>query len=130
MTRAELLAPIVQTIRRGTGLPIQEIDKHLSDWEAVPITVDGSHVGTLIAKGTELHIALVPGYRPRGAMRGVIKNFLKPLFERQGFLTTRILHQEAAQHAFVKRVGFKPTWRCGQFQYYLLGALPFERKDT
>jgi len=128
MTRDELLDPIISTIRKGTGVSGVELRKVFEDWEVIPMTIDGKHVATGVFKGMELHFALVPGWKPQACYRGVIREFLRPLFDRYGFLTTRVLHERPAQKEFVKRLGFKPTWRGENVDYYMLTRLPFERK--
>ena len=128
MTREALLEPIIASIRKGTALSRYEILNYFADWEIVPFDFEGRHVCTMVAKGTEVHFALVPDWRPKGSMRGSIRSFLKPMFERHGFLTTRIAHGHTDQKMFVTRLGFKPTWKDGNVEYYLLGSLPFERK--
>lgn len=128
MPREELLEPIISLIRRGTSLPRNEIVRYLDDWEVLPMRIAGEHVATAVVKGTEIHFTLVPGWRPRSCQRGAIREFLSPLFERHGFLTTRVRHERLAQKTFVQRVGFHPTWRDDQHEYYLLGRMPFERK--
>lgn len=128
MPRELLLEPIVAAIRKGTAIPRQEIEKYLADWDVIPVITDSVHAATVIAKGTEVHIALATGYKPKTCKRGVIKQFLKPLFDKYGFVTTRVLHSRLNEKRFVERVGFKPTWSDTEFQYYFLGAMPFERK--
>ena len=127
MTQDKILEPIVKAVRQGTSLSGPEIRQFFQDWDAIPIQVDGCHVGTAVVKGTEIHFALVPGWRPRSCQRGAIRAFLKPLFERHGFLTTRVAHERPVQKKFVQRVGFKPTWRDEQVEYFLLGKMPYER---
>ncbi len=123
-----MLEPIIESIRKGTNLPRQEILQYLADWEVVPVQLDGQHVGTAVMKGTEIHFALVPGWRPKSCQRGAIKAFFEPLIGKRGFLTTRVPHHRLLQKRFVERVGFKPTWKDENFEYYLLGSVPFERK--
>lgn len=127
MDREKLLEPIVASIRKGEALSKRDILKYLEDWEAIPVEADGRHAATVIAKGTEIHIAVTEGYKPQACQRRVIKGFLKPLFDRHGFLTTRIPHHRLAQKRFVERVGFKPTWKDENFEYYILAGMPFER---
>ena len=86
-------------------------------------------VWTVVAKGTEVHIALAPGWRPKGSMRGAVRSFFRPVFEKHGFLTTRVGHGRMKQKKFVERVGFRPTWKDGDVEYYLLSNLPFERQS-
>ena len=127
MTREELLEPIVKSIRKGTSLPRQEIERFFSDWDAVPFQIDGEHAGVGVFKGTDVHFALVPGFKIKGSCRGAVRSLFKPYFDRQGFLTTRVPHERPAQKEFVKRVGFEPTWEDGNVTYFMLTRLPFER---
>lgn len=128
MNRENLLEPIVASIRQGLPLAKQDVLNYLEDWDLIPVEVDGIHAATVIAKGTEIHIATVEGYRPKSSQRRVIHGFLKPLFDRHGFITTRVLHHRLKQKKFVQRVGFKPTWKDENFEYYMLASMPFERK--
>lgn len=130
MTRDEILMPIVQTIRQGTGLSTSRILKELEEWDAVEHLVDGQLAASAIVKGTEIHFAIAPAHRRRLIRKENTRAFLAPLIERRGFLTTRLKVEHAAERRFVERIGFVPTWSDGQFQYYLLDRLPFERKTT
>jgi hypothetical protein len=128
MMREALLEPIISSVRKGTALSRFQILDYFADWDVIPFEFEGRHVCTTVAKGTEVHIALVSDWRPKASLRGAVRSFLRPVFERHGFLTTRISHGRLAQKEFVKRIGFKPTWKDGDVEYYLLGSLPFERK--
>jgi hypothetical protein len=81
MDRNVLLEPIVASIRQGLPLAKQDILKYLEDWELIPVEMDGQHAATVIAKGTEIHIAFVEGYRPKVLSASDIHGFLKPLFD-------------------------------------------------
>lgn len=128
MTREELLEPVVQSVRGGTALSRQTILEHFKDWDIHPLIVAGKHVAVAVMKGSEIHFALFQGQRPPGSLRGAVRAFVHPLLEQHSFLTTRIQHHRLDQKRFVQRAGFKPTWRDENFDYYLLGALPFTRK--
>ena len=129
MTREALLEPIISSVRKGTALSRYTILDYFADWDVLPFEFEGQHVWTMVAKGTEVHFALAPGWKPKASMRGAVRAFIKPVFDRHGFLTTRVMHGRLAQKEFVKRIGFKPTWKDGDVEYYLLGSLPFERKS-
>lgn len=113
MTREELLRPL-------------EVDPSaFDDWEVVPGYIDGEHAATAVLKGTEIHFGIVPKFRRKAVLRERTREFLRPMHERMGFLTTRVLNGSHASRRFVERIGFKPTWSDDQFTYYLLGELPF-----
>ena len=121
MTREELLAPLFSEVD-GVDLSL------LNDWEAIPYYVDGRHAATALVKGTEIHFGAVPAFRRKLILRRRTQEFLRPMFERRGFLTTRVQLDSHDKKRFVERLGFKPTWADEQFQYYLLGSLPFARR--
>lgn len=125
MTREEQLEPIIQSIRKGTAWSRPELLKMFSDWD-----VHTHPCGAVaIVKGTEIHFAMPQGQR-LPARRNDIRNFLAPLMDRLGFLTTRIQHHHVREKRFVERLGFERTWMDGEFAFYMLTALPFERKTA
>lgn len=89
--------------------------KHFND--------NGNCDGIAIQKGTEWHCQLAPGFELR---RVEIREFLRPMFDKYGYLTTRVPVQDAANQRFNQVFGFKKTWSDGVFNYYILTALPFE----
>lgn len=120
MTREQLLQPLLE----GAG----ETSYHVfDDWQVVPSYIDGEHAATAVLHGTEIHFAVASTFRRRAITRRRAQEFLAPLLERVGFLTTRVQIKSTDNQRFVERLGFKPTWADGQFQYYLLGHLPFAR---
>jgi hypothetical protein len=119
MNRQELLRPI-------TSLA-EEVEAFAS-WNAVPGFIDGVHVCTALLKGSEIHFAIVSDHRLRTVLRTRTREFIEPLFERYGFLTTRVAHGRKLEQRFVQRIGFEPTWSDEKFEYYLLAELPFSRK--
>lgn len=127
MDRGELLAPLIAAVRSGTNMLACDIEKYFDSWELIPAYVDGAHVATAAMLGSEIHFALIPGWRPQVSYRGVIREFLAPLLARNGYLTTRVPHVRSAQKRFVQRLGFKPTWSDSEVQYFMLGHEPFER---
>lgn len=80
--------------------------------------------GAAVLKGTEFHCQLSDGFR---MSRKDMREFLRPLFERHGFLTTRVVHEDVANQRFNRAFGFEKTWSDERFHYYILTALPFER---
>jgi hypothetical protein len=115
MTREELMAP----------LDLEP--KDLEGWEPVPLMLAGKHAGTLLVKGMEVHFAIIE--RPAGSVRKAVREMLEPVLDRFGMLTTRVPRTMSKAKKFVRRLGFKPTWNDGEFEYYLLSTLPWERKE-
>ena len=70
MNRESLLEPIVSSVRNGTELSRYQILDYFKDWDVMPFEFENRHVWTVVAKGTEVHIALAPGWRPK-AIRAI-----------------------------------------------------------
>ena len=119
---------LIKHLGSQPGMSESYVESILSDWESHDYVVDGEVVGTAMLKGTEIHFALNPEKYKKALRREPMREAIKPLFERMGFLTTRILMDYYEQARFVKRVGFEKTWSDGRFDYYLLANLPYERK--
>ncbi len=120
MNREDLLRPISSSA--------EEV-RALQSWDAVPGFIDDVHVCTALMKGSEIHFAIVAEHRLRTVLRMRAREFLAPLFDRYGFLTTRVALGRSAEQRFVLRMGFEPTWSDHKFEYYLLAELPFSRKS-
>ena len=121
MTCEQYLKPILDAV---PGADASAFD----GWTVIPGFVDGQHVATAIVNGTEIHFALVPEFRHTAMLRQRAQEFIAPLLKQWGFLTTRVPLAERGKQRFVERVGFRQTWADEQFQYYLLGQLPFARR--
>ncbi|MBS0506587.1 MAG: hypothetical protein JSR53_04295 [Proteobacteria bacterium] len=94
------------------------------DWEVHEYRPGGVLAGFGMLKGTEFHCCLFAG---AGFNRRAMREFLRPLFERRGFLTTRVAHGDLANQRFNKVFGFERTWSDEQFHYFLMAELPFGR---
>lgn len=102
----------------------------LQDWEAVEIRSDeGEVVGLGAINGTELHVALAPESRGTGFItRRRCRQWIAPLLERRGFLTTRAVEPSVGTERFLRRLGFERTRSNGEVSHYMLTDLPFEKK--
>ena len=96
-------------------------------WEVKEHRTGGALDGIAIMKGTEFHCQLADGFKLN---RDEMREFLRPLFERNGYLTTRVQHEDMANQRFNRAFGFKKTWSDERFHYYVLYKLPFERSAT
>lgn len=88
---------------------------------------DGVAVARLMHAGSEVHFEVLPEHRHRVIYRGVTRDFLRPLFEEHGFLTTKVPREDAASARFVQRIGFRQTWSDEGHDYYMLTSLPFTK---
>lgn len=119
---------VVINIAAKTGLPEAEVEKTLDGWKSVEGFLHGVHVANARIKGNEIHLAIGEKYRRRTFSRKCMREFIKPMLDELGYLTTRVLIGHDEQERFVERVGFEKTWTDGRFNYYLLSNLPYERK--
>lgn len=96
-------------------------------WDIHTYTRDGKVAAYAMVRGTEIHVKVYEAFRYRIIHRVATQEFLRPIFDRHGFLTTRVLQGDEESRRFVERVGFKMTWEDDNFRYFMLTALPFER---
>ncbi len=129
MLDPQLADPVLRDIEEDTGLSRYDIVNALHDWESIPGYVDGVLVASIIKKGTEVHFAISKECRGKTINRQRTREFLRPLFEEEGFLTTKLLPDHKGPQRFIERIGFKKTWSDGRFNYFMLTELPFERKS-
>lgn len=99
-----------------------EAAKALPDWEMFEHYQNSELAGFAVLKGAEFHCELFPGFKLR---RKEMREFLRPLFERAGFLTTRVAHEDVANQRFNKAFGFERTWSDDKFHYFVMAELPF-----
>lgn len=86
-------------------------------------------VARLLRRGTEVHFEVDPEFRHKVIRRHWGRAFLKPLLEELEFLTTKVPHGDAPARRFVTGVGFGSTWSDADYEYFMLTALPFEKKE-
>lgn len=99
----------------------------MSAWEFKPY-VQGGQVRAIAAlSGFEIHFAIAPEFRHRVIARHRTREFLAPLLEDKGFLTTRTEPDEG-RHKFLTRLGFERTWNDGALDHYMLTAAPFGKE--
>ena len=99
-------------------------------WAEVLHMKGGKPVARLLCCGAEVHFEIAPEHRGRVIYRNVTREFLRPVFEKHGMLTTKTEIGDEVNARFLKRLGFKPTWSDDRYDYYMLTALPFEKKGT
>lgn len=122
--------PMIEAIIEELGITRYEVLQMLHDWDVTPGYVDGQLVAAIIHAGSEVHFAISKAHRGKVVSRRRTRDFLKPLFDEKGFLTTRLLHDRKGQQRFIERIGFKKTWSDEKYNYFMLTELPFERKQN
>lgn len=105
----------------------EQIEQTLQGWTVYPFIQKGELVGAACIKGSEFHCMTEPGFRLN---RKEMREWLRPHFEKFGFLTTRVAHDDIANQRFNALFGFERTWSDGTFHYYLMANLPFGKEKT
>lgn len=106
---------------------LEQVADFVQAWEVLPYEQDGEVAGVAVMRGTEFHCQAFEGLRMN---RAVMREFVRPLLARHGFLTTRVAVDDEANHRFNRLFGFEKTWSDGVFDYFVLTRLPFERRGT
>lgn len=107
-----------------SGIPAEA----MADWTMIPLTVDGEVRAVAAMQGTEIHFVIAPQWRGRTITPKRTRQFLAPLFDVAGFLTTR--STDPAKHDFLGRIGFDRTRSDGAVDYYMMSELPFGKRET
>ena len=82
-----------------------------------------------IMHGSEIHFVAAPKWRKRLILRDRTRQFLAPLIERVGYLTTRADPADGHRN-FLERMGFSFTWNDGLLDHFLMHELPFGGKEN
>ena len=105
--RIDVLFIIYRSIKDRVQLSFMEFAQLLKDWEAIPLTQNGRLIGGVIVKGNELHVGYAE--KPAGSIRKNIKEVMKPLFTKYGFVVTTVSKDNINGLNFCKRLGFVET---------------------
>ena len=71
----------------------------------------------------------MPARMPAAMSRRNTLQFIRPILDEHGFVTTRVPRSET-DHKLRTRLGFTETWADDNFTYFALTELPFERKKS
>lgn len=96
----------------------------LTSWDVV----DYGGAAAILHDGPEIHLFVAPEWRNRLLRRDNVRQYIQPLLDKHGFLTTR-LPVGSHNSRFVEKLGFKRTWSDGAQDYYMLTEAPFERRQ-
>lgn len=99
----------------------------MPDWEFIPLYRGDSLAAVAAMWGTEIHFAVAPGWKHKTIHRGRTRDFLSPLFNRRGYLTTRMTVGD--DDSFIRRLGFNKTWDNDQMSHYMMTKLPFGKGE-
>jgi hypothetical protein len=92
----------------------------LDGYEMIPFVLDGEHAGTMLKKNAEVHFAMFRKFRKKAGVitRRTIREFLQPIFEREGFLVTKLADGEPDD--FTLRMGFEEIGRTVSHRIFML----------
>jgi hypothetical protein len=99
-------------------------------WQEVLHLKDGQPVARLLRSGTEVHFEVASGHEHKVIYRHVTRNFLRPVFDEFGLLTTKTERDDEVNKRFITRLGFRHSWSDADYDYYMLTALPFGKKGN
>lgn len=108
-------------------LTSEQLEKALDGWTVYPFIQKRKLVGAACIKGSEFHCMTEPGFRLN---RKEMREWLKPHFERFGFLTTRVEKTDTANQRFNALFGFERTWSDERYHFYMMTELPFGKEQT
>jgi hypothetical protein len=87
-------------------------------WDVTPIYRDGHLAGFFCTQGNEIHAYRSDDFKGRWLTHQDIERLTKPLFERYGFVQTRVRTSNDTGHKFVQRLGFTKTGEDGGLTLY------------
>jgi len=114
---------IYRSVQDRLSCGFDEFAAAVKDWEILPVVQRGKLFGGVMVKGNEIHVGFAE--KPTASIRGSIKEILKPLFEKHGFLVTSVHISNQNGLNFCKRLGFveiakesdKILLRCDRSKY-------------
>jgi hypothetical protein len=99
----------------------------LNGWEISTAQRAGHDVAFVITRHAEIHFVSIVG--KRAMSRRNIVEFVQPLLDKFGYAMTRVPLAET-DHKLREALGFMPTWRDDDYQYFALSALPYQKGLT
>jgi hypothetical protein len=101
------LMMIYKSVENRLPIGFDEFSEALKDWEIIPIVQRGKLFGGVMVKGNEIHVGFAE--KPAASIRKNIKEVLKPLLEKHGFVVTTVAKDNINGLNFCKRLGFVET---------------------
>lgn len=98
---------IYKSVENRLPVGFDEFSETLKDWEIIPVVQRGRLFGGVMVKGNEIHVGFAE--KPTASIRGNIKEVLKPLFKKHGFVVTTVAKDNISGLNFCKRLGFVET---------------------
>lgn len=98
---------IYKSVEHRLSIDFDKFSESLQDWEAIPLMQNGKLYGGVIVKGNELHVGFAQ--KPAASIRKNIKEVMKPLLKKHGFVVTTVAKDNINGLKFCKRLGFVET---------------------
>jgi hypothetical protein len=119
--RTELLELLWEHRDQALFLTKDQYLSSLTDWEIRPHYEGTDLVGATMTNGPQFHFAT---FGNRWTLtRAHIRQYLLPLLERYGFVTTSTPNEDARQSRFNRLIGFSVAARDEYFTHYKLERL-------
>lgn len=87
-------------------------------WDVTPIYRSGSLAGFFCTQENEIHCYRSDDFRGRWITHQDLERLTRPLFERYGFIKTKVRNSNEQGHEFVTRLGFHKTGADDALTYY------------
>jgi len=101
------LMMIYKSVENRLPVGFDEFSEALKDWEIIPLMQNDKLIGGAMVKGNELHVGYAE--KPTASIRKNIKEVMKPLLEKHGFVVTMVTKDNINGLNFCKRLGFVET---------------------
>lgn len=98
--------------------------RSLDGWTVAQAFRAGEPVGYVITKGPEIHMLAMSD--KKAMSRRNILEFLQPLLDTHGYVTTRVPLSET-DHRLRIKLGFQRTWQDANYSYWALTSIPYEK---
>lgn len=95
----------------GRPCPYGAWAEAFASWEVEPVMVDGEIVGAVMAKGPEVHVAVLPHASKRWCSKRLWKWAITDRLAKFGRLVTF----GKSDSEFIRRAGFVPVGTCGDY---------------
>lgn len=121
MMREMYIDELYSEVRGHVPITRDAYGQSLEGWDIAPVMIDGSKIGLMVTKGSEIHMKLDKRLILLHARR-VIGGYVEPMLRRCGALTTRAL-KGSADIRFLERLGFTEIGMEGKLVLFRLETL-------
>lgn len=102
-----ILAAYESAEGRLRGMSFTEFLQAISNWDVLPVKVDGEIVGAVLMNGPEIHACIKPKGFKKWLTKSVLRKTVYRLVKEHGKAVTRVEEGNVLGEHFVSRLGFK-----------------------